>query len=319
MNEIWNIINQKSNSRTPFFFMIDFECSRAVVEDLPLDPSEVMIDFPNYRNVSYPQKTLPFSFRKQPISILEYKKQFEKVKFHLQRGDTFLLNLTNSTPITSSLGLKMLFAAANAKYRLFVPGMFTVFSPETFIKISNNIISSYPMKGTIDADLPDAENQLINDQKEIDEHNTIVDLIRNDLNSVSANVRVTKYRYVDKITTNNKALLQVSSEIQGDLPENWQSQLGTILSKLLPAGSISGAPKPKTLEIINSVESNSRGYYTGVMGVFDGDSLDSAVMIRFIEQTENGLMYRSGGGITINSMMEDEYQELIDKVYVPTV
>lgn len=319
MNEIWNVINKKAATRIPFFFMIDFECSRAVVENLPIDPNEVLIDFPNYRNVNYPTLSMPFSFSKSPIPFADYKKQFDVVLSHLQRGDSFLLNLTTSTPIETSLGLKMLFFEANAKYRLHVPGMFTVFSPETFVKISNNVISSFPMKGTIDADLPDAENLLMTNQKEIDEHNTIVDLIRNDLNSVSTNVRVAKYRYLDKLSTNNKNLLQASSEVQGDLKENWQAELGTMLSKLLPAGSISGAPKQKTLEIIKSVETSARGYYTGVMGVFDGDSLDSSVMIRFVEQTDAGLAYRSGGGITVNSRLEDEYQELIDKVYVPTV
>ena len=132
-------------------------------------------------------------------------------------------------------------------------------------------------------------------------------------------VFVKRYRYIDKIETNGKSLLQVSSEIQGTLPENWNEELGTILKKLLPAGSITGAPKPKTIEIINQTEIQPRGYYAGVMGVFDGQNLDSAVMIRYVEQTETGLEYHSGGGITINSVLDDEYQELIDKVYVPTV
>ena len=108
------------------------------------------------------------------------------------------------------------------------------------------------MKGTIDAALPDAEAQLLNNRKEIDEHNTIVDLIRNDLNRVATHVELTRYRYVERIKTNHKTLLQISSEIQGTLPEDWHKQLGTILEKLLPAGSISGAPKLKTLEIIKS-------------------------------------------------------------------
>jgi para-aminobenzoate synthetase component I len=87
--------------------------------------------------------------------------------------------------------------------------------------------------------------------------------------------------------------------------------------KLLPAGSVSGAPKPKTLEIIRNVEGGNRGYYTGVFGVFDGNTLDSGVMIRFIEQENGKLYYRSGGGITTQSVVSSEYQEVIDKVYVP--
>jgi len=84
----------------------------------------------------------------------------------------------------------------------------------------------------------------------------------------------------------------------------------------LPAGSVSGAPKHKTLEIIKKAENYERGYFTGVCGYFDGKNLDSCVMIRFIEQ-KNGLVFKSGGGITANSIAQNEYQELINKVYVP--
>jgi para-aminobenzoate synthetase component 1 len=88
------------------------------------------------------------------------------------------------------------------------------------------------------------------------------------------------------------------------------------MQTLLPAGSISGAPKKRTLEIIREAEGEPRGYYTGVFGIFDGQNLDSAVMIRFIEQSEKGLLYRSGGGITNLSQPEAEYQEMLDKVYL---
>ncbi len=319
MNDIWNAINEKAACKQPFLFVIDFECTRAIIEDLPINAQNILIDFPYYRNVTYPKFHLPFTFLKKAIAFEDYQRQFAKVMEHLTRGDSFLLNLTAITPIETSLGLKMLFFEAKAPYRLYVPGRFTVFSPETFVRITGNTISSYPMKGTIDAALPDAEVQLLNNIKEIDEHNTIVDLIRNDLNRVATHVKLTRYRYIERIETNHKTLLQVSSEIQGTLPEDWHGQLGTILEKLLPAGSISGAPKPKTLEIIKAVETSPRGYYTGVMGVFDGSSLDSSVMIRFVEQTDEGLVYHSGGGITVNSNVREEYQELIDKVYVPTV
>jgi len=94
--------------------------------------------------------------------------------------------------------------------------------------------------------------------------------------------------------------------------------MGDILLSLLPAGSISGAPKIKTLEIIKEVESYRRGFFTGVFGYFDGEQLDSAVMIRFIEQNPNQLIYKSGGGITIDSNVSLEYQEMLEKVYLPT-
>jgi para-aminobenzoate synthetase component 1 len=172
------------------------------------------------------------------------------------------------------------------------------------------------MKGTIDAAIPDAERLILNDVKETAEHYTIVDLIRNDLSRVASEVRVERFRYIDKIFTNGKNLLQVSSVIKGQLPADYNQHLGEIIFSLLPAGSISGAPKKATIDLILKVEKDNRNYYTGIFGVFDGTNLDSAVMIRYIEQTSQGLVFRSGGGITTNSKAESEYQELIDKVYV---
>jgi len=175
------------------------------------------------------------------------------------------------------------------------------------------------MKGTIDASIPDAEKVIMEDQKETAEHYTIVDLIRNDLSMVSKHVRVERFRYIDVIETNEKRLLQVSSEICGNLDDDYKSHLGDILFELLPAGSISGAPKKKTVGIISTVEGSERGYYTGVFGIFDGYNLDSGVMIRFIEYKNGKYYYRSGGGITAFSDPVSEYKEMIDKIYVPSV
>jgi len=101
------------------------------------------------------------------------------------------------------------------------------------------------------------------------------------------------------------------------LPEDFHQHLGDLLFQLLPAGSISGAPKQKTVEVIQSAEQQDRGYYTGVCGIYDGQTVDSGVMIRFVEQTPSGLVFKSGGGITAQSRMEDEYQELLQKAYLP--
>ena len=146
---------------------------------------------------------------------------------------------------------------------------------------------------------------------------TIVDLIRNDISQVATDVQVTRFRYIDKIKTSSKTLLQVSSEIVGLLGDGYFGRLGDILVRLLPGGSVSGAPKSRTLEIIRQTEAEKRGFYTGVFGIFDGESLDSGVMIRFIEKQGSKYFYRSGGGITTQSNGESEYQEAIDKVYVP--
>jgi para-aminobenzoate synthetase component I len=192
-------------------------------------------------------------------------------------------------------------------------------------------ISSFPMKGTIEASIVDAERILLNDKKEFYEHTTIVDLIRNDLSKVAEKVWVEKFRYIDRIKKQDcQELLQVSSQVSGLLSIDWREKLGDIIFSMLPAGSISGAPKDKTLEIIAEAEKytyksqsekmfHKRGFYTGICGIFDGKTFDSGVMIRFIEKSENGLVFKSGGGITANSIAEKEYQEMIQKIYVPIV
>ena len=134
---------------------------------------------------------------------------------------------------------------------------------------------------------------------------------------VAKNVKVERFQYIDHIKTHRNELFQMSSEISGELPENYLDNLGDIIFKMLPAGSITGAPKAKTIEVIKEAEQYNRGFYTGVFGIFDGENIDSGVMIRFIEKTDEGLVYKSGGGITAKSKCDEEYQELIDKIYIP--
>lgn len=208
---------------------------------------------------------------------------------------------------------------SDAPFRLLVRDRFAVFSPERFVRIEAGTISTFPMKGTIDASLDNAEEILLADPKEKAEHVTVVDLLRNDLSMVARRVRVERYRYIERVVTHEKTLLQISSQIAGDLDTHYHGRLGDILFRLLPAGSICGAPKYKTLNIIAEAEQSPRGFYTGICGLFDGKNFDSYVMIRFIEQHGTSLLFRSGGGITHASRVETEYQELVDKVYVPIV
>ncbi len=237
--------------------------------------------------------------------------------FHLNRGDSYLLNLTMPVKIACNFNLDQIFHKSKARYKLWVRDQFTVFSPEPFVRIVNGRIFSYPMKGTIDAAVPNAQNRLMTNEKELAEHYTIVDLIRNDLNMVARNVRVDKFRYVEALQTSRGKLLQTSSLISGQLPGNYHETIGDIILRLLPAGSVSGAPKKKTVEIIHEVEQYNRAYYTGVFGYFDGNNLDCGVMIRFIEQQGDQLIFKAGGGITVNSNAREEYNELISKVYLP--
>lgn len=313
-------INELGTKRIPFFFMIDFEMKKPIIYPLDELPDHIWYDLNGVSNRKASEAdSVFFRFEPNPVSKQEYTKAFARVQGHLQYGNTFLLNLAFPSQVDTELSLEDVYHRSEAKYKLYLKDELVVFSPEIFVQIKDDYIYSYPMKGTIDAEAMGADLHILNDKKEIAEHSTIVDLIRNDLSMVAKEVRVTKFRYIDTIKTNVNKLHQVSSEIRGKLSSNFHDRLGSILFTLLPAGSISGAPKPKTLEIIREAELYDRGYYTGVFGIYDGETLDSGVMIRYIEQIADGsLQYRSGGGITAMSNLETEYQELIDKIYVPT-
>lgn len=314
-------MNKLGAARIPFLFIIDYQAQNAIVLlKNEIDRSKILFRFENASNTlkkNKPIDTDNLIFEKFPISKLDYSDKFRKIKDEIQKGNSFLTNFTQPTPITINLSLQEIFHRSNAKFKIWLKDWFVVFSPELFIKIEHGIIASYPMKGTIDASIPFAETTILNDVKEKAEHATIVDLIRNDLSMVAKNVEVKRYRYVEKIVTNHSELLQLSSEIAGELPRDYENNIGDIIFKLLPAGSICGAPKPKTLAIIDDVEAYERGFYSGICGYFDGVNLESAVMIRFIEQTESGFIFKSGGGITSLSDAEKEYEELIQKIYIP--
>ena len=257
------------------------------------------------------------ALRKFPVPYENYFEAFNKVQDHLRRGDSYLLNLTFPTRIETNVSLKDIFYNSRAPYKLYMPEKFVVFSPETFVRIEKGKLMSFPMKGTINASASNAQEKLLNDPKELAEHVTIVDLIRNDMSILAERVQVENFRYIDEVKTHENTLLQVSSRISGQLGDDYPDRIGDIICAMLPAGSVTGAPKDKTVRLIREIEGYDRGFYTGVFGYFDGLNVDSAVMIRFIEKRDNGYFYKSGGGITIYSDPETEYQELIDKVYVP--
>lgn len=312
-------MNELGSKGEAFLFVIDFNLETPLV----LSPGEAEnrnIYFQvhhqkNFRNKHTPRE--PFDFTRHPVTVDYYNSAFEHVMKHIRAGNSYLVNLTFPTLIETTLSLEEIFYRSQARYKLLIEDRLVVFSPEKFIQITNDRISSYPMKGTIDASLPDAADRLLNDPKELAEHHTIVDLIRNDLSMVAKQVKVERFRYVEEIETNMKPLLQTSSEITGVLHADYESRIGEILFRLLPAGSVTGAPKQKTVEIIHESELYERNFYTGVMGYFDGTDLDSGVMIRYIEQTPDGMIFKSGGGITSFSCAESEYREMTDKVYVP--
>jgi len=312
------LLNKYGKTNTPFNFYCDFLGERWCIEQIN-EGSKNTFQIDILKEVQSCQSAVNSSFalEKFPIPYQEFKSAFDKVLHQINIGNSFLTNLTFQTPIETDLSLVKIFERSSAKYKLLVPNQFVIFSPETFVKTQEDKIYSYPMKGTIDASLPHAEEIILTDPKELAEHVTIVDLIRNDLSQVANAVSVSKFRYVEEIKTNGKNLLQVSSEVKGKLEAGWQKNLGHLLCKLIPAGSISGAPKPETLKIIAEIEDYDRNFYTGICGHFDGENLDAGVMIRFIKKDHGKFYYCSGGGITSFSDPEKEYQEMINKIYLP--
>ena len=315
-----NRMNALGSAKIPFIFIIDFEKQKPMIFPLDTLPPNLFYSIKG-KGVIPPKNNLEkdLEFSRNPVSLEVYDQAFQKVKAEIEYGNTFLINLTFENEIHTNLDLLDIFKHCNAPYQLYYDDKFVVFSPESFIQIKNKKIFTFPMKGTINAEEENATQKILENKKELFEHYTIVDLLRNDLNLVAKKVKVDKFRYIDTIQNNFGSLLQVSSSISGELADDYTNHLGDIFDKLLPAGSICGAPKKKTVEIIQNAEGRERGYYTGVFGVFDGKDLDSGVMIRFIKKEQEKLFYCSGGGITFQSEMEKEFMEMKDKIYVPIV
>jgi len=306
-------LNEYGKKRKPIFFAIDFDMKEWIFEDD--DVQFQLDDVKNFKqNRQNRQTTITNALH---VDFQEYKEAIKKVKKQIKKGNTYLLNLTFETKLKGDIDLESIFYDANVPFKLHIKNKFVCFSPERFVQIKNNQISTYPMKGTIEASIPHALEKILANQKEMSEHTMVVDLLRNDLGIVGKNVQVEKFRYVEKINAGKKELLQVSSKITAKVDDSWHENLGDILKKILPAGSITGTPKRKTVEIIKKIENYKRGFFTGVFGYYDGDSFDSAVMIRFIEKKDGGYVYKSGGGITLDSDAISEYEEMKDKVYVP--
>ncbi len=267
------------------------------------------------KSTAYHDKKIHYDY--EPIPLARYEKAFQQVQEEIKKGNSYLINLTFPSKLNIDYSLLEIYNYTDAKFKLLMDDKFVCFSPERFVKIENNTIYTHPMKGTIDAKIPQAKEKILANEKEMAEHTMVVDLLRNDLSMVAKKVRVEKFRYVERIKAGERELLQVSSKIRGELEEDWQNSVGDILCAMLPAGSITGTPKKSTIEIIKKVEGYARGFYSGVFGLFDGESLDSAIMIRYIEKVGDKLYYKSGGGITIDSDMMEEYNEMCEKIYVP--
>jgi len=320
-------LNKYGKQKEPILFVIDFDIQDFCIYPMRDVPKDVLYKFENFTNApstSTPKENVSLS--KNPMKFNAYNKYFYKIQKQIKKGNTYLLNLSFPTKVKiksskKNISLKKIFLNSSSKFKLLMNNKFVSFSPERFVKTKNNKIFTYPIKGTIDASINNAKTKILSDIKESAEHTMIVDLLRNDLGIISKNIKVNYFRNVEKINAGSKELLQVSSEIEGLLEEKWQEKLGDKIISLLPAGSISGTPKKKSIEIINNIEQQykgyKRGFFCGICGYFDGKNVDSFVLIRFLEKKEDGFIYKSGGGITSDSDALKEYEEMLDKVYIP--
>lgn len=312
-------MNRLSLEDKTYIFIVDYLRRHTLIKTIDkIEKDECLFSFPGLTNAGgLKGKVTPFQWNIQAPSREDYAHNFNIVKKNIMAGNSYLVNLTCRVPVDTNLTLKEIFLRSDAPYRLWIKDTLVCFSPETFITIDNGVIRSFPMKGTISADIPNAEKTLMESKKEAAEHATITDLIRNDLSMAAEKVTVEKYRYIERISTNKGDILQTSSAIQGNLTMDIHGHAGDILFRQLPAGSITGAPKKKTMEIIGEAEGYERGFYTGVMGYYSHGCIKSAVMIRFMDLENGQLYFKAGGGITAKSNMSDEYNEVIEKIYVP--
>ncbi|MFP4510075.1 MAG: aminodeoxychorismate synthase component I [Spirochaetaceae bacterium] len=323
-SDVFGYMDELGLSGTPFLFVVDYEGLKPLVWPLESLPRGVRFSVPGVRTTQHvrPRENPrapaePIITRRDFVSYERYSRAYDRVQKALEAGESYLVNLTFPTELDLSVSLEAIFECARAPYRLLLPGECVVFSPEAFVRIEPGSVSTYPMKGTIDTAVEHARERLLADRKEAAEHATVVDLLRNDIGMVARRVRVPRFRYVETLHLQERSLHAVSSEIRGTLGPGEHLRVGTILSAMLPAGSITGAPKKRTCEVIAEAESGPRGYYTGVFGVFDGECVESAVMIRYIERSDSGYRFRSGGGVTIYSDCRHEYDEMRQKVDVP--
>lgn len=337
--------NHRGSQSEPFLFLVDFEMLAARI--FPPDTTELALAVngqwitPSLHalgsepHVCLPPPPIELEIL-QPPGHSTFHKAFDLIRGGHVRGQTWLANLTFKTPVAlrgHRDGLRELAPLLKAPCVVWhqygepsSPEEFLCFTPESFIEIEGNTIRTRPMKGTRALD-PTCSNQaqaeeearlaLLNDEKELAEHITVVDLLRNDIGSVADTVHVPSFRYVERLDSGQRRLLSTSSLIEGTLPQDWKNNIGTLLSKLLPAGSVSGAPKQRTVELIRQAEESTRGYYTGVVGWFNGKNLRTWVLIRFLHLKNQDLVYQSGVGLTLYSDPTQEYQEVLDKIYLP--
>lgn len=193
-------------------------------------------------------------------------------------------------------------------------------SPETLVKLENGRLYTFPLAGTRPRGKTEEEDrrleeELLADPKELAEHNMLVDLGRNDIGRISrfGTVKVEKYMWVERFSH----VMHIGSTVSGEIRED-KTVLDAV-GAVLPAGTLSGAPKIRACEIINELENNKRGIYGGAIGYIGfAGNLDTCIAIRIAFRKNGRVFVRSGAGIVADSVPEKEYQECINKARAVT-
>ena len=246
----------------------------------------------------------------------------EKAKKYIYEGDIFQVVLSNRLDADfegSLLNVYRMLRVSNPSPYMFyfssddieVAGA----SPETLVKLENGVLHTFPLAGTRprgrdeEEDLQ-MERELLTDEKELAEHNMLVDLGRNDLGKISkfGTVEVENYMSIERYSH----VMHIGSTVRGKIRDD-KCALDAI-DAVLPAGTLSGAPKLRAMEIINELENNKRGIYGGAIGYIDfTGNLDTCIAIRIAFKKNGKVFVRSGAGIVADSVPEKEYQECINK------
>ncbi len=251
-----------------------------------------------------------------------YCEMVEKAKHHIKEGDIFQIVLSNrlSAPFEGSLlnTYRMLRTINPSPYMFYFSGTDVEVagaSPETLVKLEDGILHTFPLAGTRPRGKTEEEDlllekELLADEKELAEHNMLVDLGRNDLGRISkfGTVEVEKLRSVERFSH----VMHIGSTVRGEIKDGCDA-LDAIAS-VLPAGTLSGAPKIRACQLINELENNKRGIYGGAIGYIDfSGNMDTCIAIRLAYKKNGKVFVRSGAGIVADSVPEKEYEESLNK------
>ena len=252
----------------------------------------------------------------------QYCAMVEKAKRYIYEGDIFQVVLSNrlDADFEGSLfdAYRVLRATNPSPYMFFFSSddmEIAGASPETLVKLENGVLHTFPLAGTrprgaTDEQDKQLEAELLRDEKELSEHNMLVDLGRNDIGKISkfGSVEVEKYMSIERYSH----VMHIGSTVRGEILDS-KSALDAV-DAILPAGTLSGAPKLRACEIINELENNKRGVYGGAVGYIDfRGNLDTCIAIRLAFKKNGRVFVRSGAGIVADSVPENEFNECINK------